>query len=168
MQQVEDRWSDAVGKRDQYAMELVLAPAYIGVSATGAVTTRNQEISALFVKGASPDSLEQKAVSIRFVGGVLAIVNGTYVMRWKEAKGPVDEKGVFSHVFELTRGGWICLNSQRTVVAVESSNSKKEQVKAKPRSATSDAPLPLHIPWVYKGPASTQPPPQPGSDQPAQ
>ncbi len=94
MQQVEDRWATAVTKRDQYALELVLAPQYIGISASGDVTTRNQQIAHLFVKNAGPDSLEQKVISVRFVGDV-AIVNGTYVMSWKGEKGPVLEKGIF-------------------------------------------------------------------------
>ena len=37
-----------------------------------------------------------------------------------------------------------------------------------PKSKRSDAALPMHIPLVYKGPESTQPPPQPGTDQPPQ
>jgi ketosteroid isomerase-like protein len=145
MQQVEDHWATAVTKRDQFALELVLAPQYIGISASGDVTTRNQQIAHLFVKNAGPDSLEQKVISVRFVGDV-AIVNGTYVMSWKGEKGPVLEKGIFSHVFEHVRESWLCLNSQRTVVAEE---NKREDSKDKP---------PLHIPRIYKGPDSTQPP----------
>ena len=164
MQQVEDRWNDAITKRDQYALELVLAPQFIGISATGDVTTRNQQIANLFVKGSLPESLEQKVVSVRFVGDV-AIVNGTYVMNWKTDKGPVLEKGIFSHVFEHVRTNWLCLNSQRTVVAED---SKRAAVPVKPKSKSTDAALPMHIPLVYKGPQSTQPPPKPGADQPPQ
>jgi hypothetical protein len=163
MQQLEDRWNNAVTKRDQYALELVLAPQFIGISATGDVTTRNQQIAKLFVKGAEPDSLSQKVVSVRFVGDI-AIVNGTYVMSWKTDKGPVLEKGIFSHVFEHVRTNWLCLNSQRTVVAED---SKRAAAEEKPKSKSSNAPLPFHIPLVYKGPNSTQPPPAPGADQPA-
>ena len=148
MQQVEDRWSTAVTKRDQYALELVLAPQYIGISASGDVVTRNQQIAHLFVKNSGPDSLEQKVISVRFVGDV-AIVNGTYVMSWKGEKGPVLEKGIFSHVFEHVRENWLCLNSQRTVVAED---KKGENPKAK----SSDAEHSLHIPLVYKGPDTTQ------------
>jgi ketosteroid isomerase-like protein len=154
MQQVEDRWATAVTKRDQYALELVLAPQYIGISASGDVATRNQQIAHLFVKNSGPDSLEQKVISVRFVGDV-AIVNGTYVMSWKGEKGPVLEKGIFSHVFERVRDNWLCLNSQRTVVAEE---NKGEASKEKPKAKRSDAELPLHVPLVYKGPDSTQPP----------
>src|SRR5579859_1460056 len=148
MQQVEDRWGDAVTKRDQYALELVLASQYIGISASGDVTTRNQQIAHLFVKNAGPESLEQKVISVRFVGDV-AIVNGTYVMSWKGEKGPVLEKGIFSHVFEHVRDNWLCLNSQRTVVAEE---NKGEASREKAKAKRSDAEQPLQIPMVYKGP----------------
>jgi ketosteroid isomerase-like protein len=161
LQQVEDRWNEAVNKRDQYGLELVLAPEFIGISATGDVTTRNQQIARLFVKGEEPDSLSQKVISVRFAGDV-AIVNGTYVMSWKTEKGPVLEKGIYSHVFERVRSNWLCLNSQRTVVA----ENTKTTSQAKPKSKSTDATLPMHIPLVYKGPQSTQPPPPPGSDQP--
>jgi len=164
MQQVEDRWNDAVTKRDQYGLEMVLAPQFIGISATGDVATRNQQIAQLLVKGAGPDSLEQKVVSVRFVGDV-AIVNGTYQMSWKTDKGPVLEKGIFSHVFEHVRTNWLCLNSQRTVVA---ETTKQVAAQEKPKSKSSNAQLPLHIPLVYKGPNSTQPPPAPGTGQPPQ
>ncbi len=158
MQQVEDRWDDAVTKRDQYGLELVLAPQFIGISAAGDVTTRNQQIAQLFVKTAVPDSLEQKVVSVRFVGDV-AIVNGTYIMSWKSEKAPLLEKGIFSHVFEHVRNTWLCLNSQRTVVAEVTRGAAKTQ----PRARHSDAELPMHVPLIYKGPSSTQPAPPPGS-----
>jgi ketosteroid isomerase-like protein len=163
MQQVENRWADAITKRDQYALELVLAPQYIGISASGDVVTRNQQIAHLFVKNEGPQSLEQKVINVRVVGEV-AIVNGTYVMSWKGEKGPVLEKGIFSHVYERVRNNWVCLNSQRTVVAEEA----KGAVTEKPKAKRSDAELPVHIPLIYKGPDSTKAPPAPGTDQPPQ
>ncbi len=163
MQQVEDRWAEAITKRDQYALELVLAPQFIGISASGDVVTRNQQIAHLFVKNEGPQSLEQKVISVRLVGDV-AIVNGTYVMTWKGEKGPVLEKGIFSHVFEHVRNNWLCLNSQRTVVAEENKGAAVEKPKAK----RSDAELPMHVPLIYKGPESTKRAPAPGTDQPPQ
>jgi ketosteroid isomerase-like protein len=161
MQAVEDRWSDAVTKRDQYGLELVLAPQFIGISSTGDATTRDQQIAHLFVRDADPASLEQKVISVRFVGNI-AIVNGTYVKHWKLEKGPVDEKGIYSHVFERTRSGWLCLNSQQTVVAEKAKGPASETKKSKSSSAA----LPFHIPLIYKGPSSTQPAPAPGSGEP--
>jgi hypothetical protein len=155
LQSVEDRWDDAVTKRDQYALELVLAPEFIGISASGDVTTRKQQIAQLFVKDSLPESLQQKVINVRFVDAV-AIVNGTYTMSWKGEKAPVLEKGIFSQVYQHVPSGWQCLNSQRTVVADEVTGSAAKE-KAKP-AKKSTAELPMHVPLVYKGPASTQTP----------
>jgi ketosteroid isomerase-like protein len=166
MQTVEDSWDTAVTKRDQFAIENLLARDFVGISAAGDVTTRNQQISRLFVAGAEPVSLTQKVIGARMMGD-LAVVNGTYVMEWQGASDQrkIAEKGVFTHVFRKnSAGNWQCINSQRTVVATEDERKKKAAV----HTSKSDAALPLHIPLIYKGPQSTQPPPAPGTNQPPQ
>src|ERR1700760_2964936 len=154
MQQVEDAWDAAVTKHDQYGLENVLAGQFVDISATGDVTTRNQQIAHLFVAGAVPVSLTQKVIGARVMGDV-AVVNGTYVMEWPSASGQqkVAEKGVFTHVFRKNSGGnWQCINSQRTVVGTEEEKKKRAAAPA----SKSNAALPLHIPLIYKGPQSTQ------------
>jgi ketosteroid isomerase-like protein len=172
MQTVEDSWDGAVAKHDQFAMENLLARDFVGISAEGDVTTRNQQIAHLFVAGAEPVSLTQKVIGAR-VSGDLAVVNGTYVMEWQGASDQrkVAEKGVFTHVFRKnSAGNWQCINSQRTVVATDEERKKKAAVHA----SKSDAALPLHIPLIYKGPQSTkdpqstQPAPAAGTNQPPQ
>lgn len=162
MQAVEDAWDAAVTKHDQFALENLLGRDFVGIGATGEVTTRNQQIAHLFVPGEEPLSLSQKVIGARLIGDI-AIVNGTYVMKWKGDSTPVDEKGVFTHIFRKnTAGAWQCINSQRTVVATEEERKKKQQV-ARPKS---NAELPMHIPLVYSGPKSTQPTPPPDADKP--
>src|ERR1700733_16193835 len=88
MQQVEDSWDAAVSKHDQFALENLLARDFVGISAEGDITTRNQQISHLFIAGAEPVSLTQKVISARVIGD-LAVVNGTYVM---ERQGGSDQR----------------------------------------------------------------------------
>jgi ketosteroid isomerase-like protein len=166
MQQVEDTWDTAVGKHDQFGIENMLARDYVGISAEGEVTTRNQQIAHLFVAGAEPVSLKQKVIAAHVMGDV-AVVNGTYVMEWQGTNDQqkIAEKGVFTHVFRKNSlGNWQCINSQRTVVATEDERKQKAAAHA----SKSNAALPLHIPLIYKGPQSTQKPPAPGTDQPPQ
>jgi ketosteroid isomerase-like protein len=166
MQQVEDSWDAAVSKHDQFALENLLARDYVGISAEGDVTTRNQQISHLFVAGAEPVSLTQKVIGARVLGD-LAVVNGTYVMEWQGASDQrkVAEKGVYTHVFRKnSAGNWQCINSQRTVVATDEERKKK----ATAPTSKSNAALPLHIPLIYKGPQSTQAAPAPRTNQPPQ
>lgn len=124
-QKIEDTWSDAINLRDQYSLELVLSPLFVDVSAGGEITTRNQQLALLITGEDKVLHLTQKVITVRMMGDI-AVANGTYEMRHKTSSSPVDEKGVFTHVFERSHGGWLCINSQRTKV-FEDNNPKKKQ-----------------------------------------
>jgi ketosteroid isomerase-like protein len=135
-QKIENSWSDAVNLRDQYALELVLSPLFVDVSASGDITTRNQQLSLVITGEDKTLHLEQRVIAVRMLGDI-AVANGTYTLHHKAGSAQVDEKGVFTHVFERLRGGWVCINSQRTVL--------REDSNAKPKK-TSNAETPFHIP----------------------
>jgi ketosteroid isomerase-like protein len=156
-QKLEDQWSDAVEKRDQYGLELLMAPIIVNISSTGEVTTRNQQIAQLFEKsGPQPVSMEQRVVNVRTFED-MAVVDGTYIIKWKINSQIHEERGIFTHVFQHVRGNWLCVHSQRTAVL-----DKLDQ-KQKSSSKKSSAELPFHVPLIYQGEQSTQPPPAPGS-----
>lgn len=140
-QLIEDKWSDAVNRRDQYALELVLSPLFVDISATGDVTTRNQQVATVLSGDDKTINLTQKVITVRLLGDT-AIVNGTYTLHHRVNTSEVDEKGVFTHVFERNRGGWLCLNSQRTVLR-QDPGSKQQK-----KSATTETPF--HIPLFGK------------------
>jgi ketosteroid isomerase-like protein len=139
-QKIEDSWANAINTRDQYGLELVLSPLFVDVSASGDVTTRNQQLAALITADDKSVHLEQQVVTVRMLGDI-AVANGTYVLHHKVSSGPADEKGVFTHVFERLRGGWVCINSQRTMLRTDSTSKNKKQ---------SNAELPFHIPLFSK------------------
>ena len=144
-QKIEDAWSDAVTKHDQYGLELVLSPLLVDVSATGDVTTRNQQVVQLINSDDKTMQLTQKVITVRMLGDA-AVANGTYELHHKVNGQPVDEKGVFTHVFERVRGGWLCVNSQRTVLRTDSGVKQKQK---KP-STTTTVDEPFHIPFLTK------------------
>jgi ketosteroid isomerase-like protein len=136
-QKLEDTWSNAINVRDQYSLELVLSPLFVDVSANGDITTRNQQLAQLITGEDKTMHLEQRVVTIRLLGDT-AVANGTYVLHHKASSGQVDEKGVFTHVFERMRGGWVCVNSQRTLL--------REDTPGKKKKPGSEAEMPFHIP----------------------
>src|SRR5579871_4002908 len=91
-QKIEDNWSNAINTRDQYGMELVLSPLFVDVSADGSVSTRNQQLATLLAGDDKTLHLDQHVVAVRMLGDI-AVANGTYVLRYKGAAGPVEEKG---------------------------------------------------------------------------
>jgi len=114
-QKIEDRWSEAINKRDQYALELVLSPELIDISATGTVTTRDQQIAMLLQKHTEPPLLDQRVVNVRSVGEI-AIVIGNYVEQPRAKEKVVRRSGMFIHVYRKFRGSWSCINAQRTAI----------------------------------------------------
>jgi ketosteroid isomerase-like protein len=145
-QKIEDNWSNSINMRDQYGLELVLSPLFVDVSATGDITTRNQQLADLIGGEDKTLHLDQKVITVRMLGDT-AVANGTYVLHHKAANGQVDEKGVFTHVFERTRGGWSCINSQRTSLRTDAPGKAKKQ---------SNAEMPFHIPLFSKSDKSQQ------------
>ncbi len=139
-QKIEDAWSEAINQRDQYALELALSPLFVDVSAVGDITTRNQQLAALLNNDDKALHLDQRVITVRLLGDI-AVANGTYVLHHKVNTALVDEKGVFTHVYERTRGGWLCINSQRTVLREDSNAKQKKQ---------STAEMPFHIPLFTK------------------
>jgi len=112
-QQIENRWSEAIDKRNQYALEQLLSPELIDISAIGAVTTRNQQIAMLFGKGAEPLSLNLRVINVRIFGD-LAVVIGTYGERRRVNGKLTGLNGMFTHIFQNVRGNWLCVSAQRT------------------------------------------------------
>jgi ketosteroid isomerase-like protein len=139
-QKIENSWATAVSDRDQYALELVLSPLFVDVSASGDITTRNQQLAFVITGEDKTIHLEQRVITVRMLGDI-AVANGTYTLHHKVASAEVNEKGIFTHVFERSHGSWLCINSQRTVLREDSNAKQKKQ---------SNAELPFHIPLFSK------------------
>jgi len=140
-QKIEDSWSDAVNRRDQYGLELVLSPLFVDVSASGDVTTRNQQVALVLSSEDKALYLTQRVITVRMLGDI-AVANGTYALHHKIGPAEVDEKGIFTQVFERVHNGWLCINSQRTVLRQDAGSKQRKQ-------ETSESPF--HIPFLSKG-----------------
>jgi hypothetical protein len=143
LQKIEDSWDNALNQRDQYGLELVLSPLFVNVSANGDITTRNQQIVALINQEDKAATVDARVITVRMLGDV-AVANGTYSLTHKVNGSMVEEKGVFTHVFQRVHGNWVCLNAQRTMLREEAPG------KAKKSKSESKAELPFHIPLFSK------------------
>jgi hypothetical protein len=127
-QQIEDRWSEAIDKRDQYALELVLSPELLDISETGTVTTRDQQIAMLLQGHTEPLLLEQRVVSVRSFGEI-AIVIGNYVEQPGASGRAVRQSGMFTHVYRKFLGRWSCIDAQRTAIGDSSPQKSRRSGK---------------------------------------
>ncbi|MGB6973869.1 MAG: nuclear transport factor 2 family protein [Terracidiphilus sp.] len=125
-QKIEDAWSNAINERDQYGLDLVLSPLLVDVSASGDISTRDQKVADLLSSSDKVLHMEQRVIAVRMLGDV-AVANGTYVLHHQTKDAPVDEKGVFTHVFQRSHGRWMCINAQRTTVRTESTGKSRTE-----------------------------------------
>jgi hypothetical protein len=115
-QQIEDRWREAINKRDQYSLELVLTPELIDISATGTVTTRDQQIAILLQRHTESLLLDQHVVYVRSFGDI-AVVIGNYVEQPPAREKVAWRSGMFTHIYRRVHGRWSCISAQRTAIA---------------------------------------------------
>ena len=130
-QKIEDEWSNAVSQHDQYALENVLSALFVDVAANGDISTRNQQIVSVITGDDKSLWLTQRVITVRMLGDI-AVANGTYTLRHKVNSATVEEKGVFTHVFERAHGNWVCINSQRTAVREDAGGKKKSAGTTEP------------------------------------
>jgi len=117
-----------------------MSPLFVDVSAAGDITTRNQQVAQVITGEDKTIHLDQRVVTVRMLGDI-AVANGTYLLHHKVGSAEANEKGIFTHVYERSRGGWLCINAQRTLLREDSTAKQKKQ---------SNAELPFHIPLFTK------------------
>ena len=184
-QKLEDSWSVALAGRDQYALENLMQPTFIDISAAGVVQTRNQSIADTITGLPQPlVSVEQKVVNVRVVSDV-AVVEGTYKLEWKQGEHTRDERGIYTHVWERSHNAWSCVSAQRTAVVDQVEGGKGKaggataasagegatagtSAAAEPAAKKSSASLPFHIPLLHKGADASQPAPASTATNPPQ
>ena len=128
-QKIEDQWSTALAKQDQFALETVLAPTFVDISSSGEMGTRDQQVAAMFEKGTPRvQTVQQKVDNVRIIEDV-AIVDGTYAVTTKLNGIQRAEQGVFTHIYQRTHGTWLCVQSQRTAYPAQADNGKRSRKK---------------------------------------
>ncbi|HTV04161.1 MAG TPA: nuclear transport factor 2 family protein [Acidobacteriaceae bacterium] len=151
-QKIEDQWSTSLVKQDQFTLETILSPTFVGVSSAGQVMTRNQVVASMFEKEVPQVTMmEQRVVNVRIIEDI-AIVDGTYIEETKLNGVKREQRGVFTHIYEHVREVWKCVQSQRTALPIEVQEAKKKKKSEKASSASE----PFHIPLFYKGAKSTK------------
>ena len=114
-QRLENTWSQAIDNRDQYALELLLAPDFLNIGTGGEITTRNLQIAQLLQKHGTPPSIRQRVVNVRAYGNITIVV-GTFIEESRDGKETLEHAGVFTHVYQQVRGKWHCVNAHWTAL----------------------------------------------------
>ena len=128
-QKIEDQWSTALARQDQFTLEAILVPSFTDISSSGDLTTRDQLVAAMFETGTQRvQTIQHKVDNVRIIEDV-AIIDGTYAVTTKLNGIQRAEQGVFTHIYQRTHGTWMCVQSQRTAFPAQSNDGKKSRKK---------------------------------------
>lgn len=128
-QKLEDQWSASLAKQDQFTLETILAPGFVNISSSGDITTRDQQVAAMFETGEPRvQTVEQKVENVRVIEDV-AIVDGTYAETTKLNGIRRSEQGVFTHIYQRLHGTWMCVQSQRSAFPPQANTQKRSRKK---------------------------------------
>ncbi len=145
-QKIEDAWSTALNQRNQYTLENVLSSKFVNVSAAGSISNLNDQVARMLSNDDKTYFLTQKVASVRMLGDT-AVVSGTYMLHHRAGSLEVNDRGVFTHIYQRTNGRWQCIDSQRTLIQPPSA------IKQKHESAAGAA---FHFPFFGHGGKDTQ------------
>ena len=104
----------------------MLIPLFVDVSASGDVTTRNQQVAQVISADDKTLYLTQKVVTVRMLGDI-SVANGTYTPHHKVGSGQVDEKVL--QVFERA----VCWVGYASTSAHDSAAGRGYKEKVTPR-----------------------------------
>lgn len=128
-QKIEDQWSTSVAKQDQFTLETILSPSFVGITSTGDRMTRDQVVAVLFETGVPRvQAIQQKVDDVRVIEDV-AIVDGTYAVRTKLNGAEREEEGIYTHIYQHAHGTWMCVQSQQTAFPPQANEGKKSKKK---------------------------------------
>ena len=117
VKQMENRWQAAIPNHDVSRLNALLAPDFIGTSATGRVGSKATLLSELRRDKNSYTSVEASGMSVRTSGADTAIVTGVT----REAGTTPDGKRFrnarrFTDTWVKRKGKWRCIASQTTAL----------------------------------------------------
>jgi ketosteroid isomerase-like protein len=114
--QLEDKWRNAILKSDAAAMQSLLADDYTGITAYGTLQSKDETLSSMRSGSFQLTTLDLSDRKVRFYGST-ALVTSSAVVQGKTPDGPVDGDYRYSHVYVRdAQGNWKIVNFEASHV----------------------------------------------------
>jgi ketosteroid isomerase-like protein len=110
---VEDRWVDALRRRDVAALSAILDDRFLDVTYTGRVHDRKASIAALTVPDRPHMDQRLEDLEIRFPASNVAVVTGVNVVTAHEPAFTARVR--FTDIFVKAEGSWKAFSAQETL-----------------------------------------------------
>lgn len=109
---LEQRWLDAIGKRDQGAVDVLLAADFQAIAIDGRTRTRDQELATVIDTTRPVLSRIFGRLDISSLSATVALTRGLIVVDGENIR---EAHIAFTHVWVLRGAKWQCVSEQETL-----------------------------------------------------
>lgn len=102
---LEEQWRRAQLAGDVAAMDRLLSDDYVGISASGVVTTKTQQLARIRDRVAVLTRLELSDIKVKLIHGVVAVVTSRAEVAGSNENGPIKGSFRYTRVYQRSPGG---------------------------------------------------------------
>ena len=112
---LENAWNRAEEHKDVNALESLLDPSLVYIDYDGSLMSKAQFIASVKEPSLHPEQIVNQSMTAH-VYGDSAVVTGVYQEKGEKGGKPYLRRGRFTDTWVYTRGEWVCVASQSTLI----------------------------------------------------
>lgn len=112
---LENAWNQAEEHKDVNALESLLDPSLVYIDYDGSLMNKAQFIASVKEPSLHPEQIVNETMAAH-VYGDSAVVTGVYREKGEKGGKPYLRRGRFTDTWVYTRGTWVCVASQSTLI----------------------------------------------------
>lgn len=129
MEALEEQWRQAQLGGDAAAMDRLLSEDYVGISASGVVTTKTQQLARIRNRVAMLTQLDLSDIKVKLIHDVVAVVTSRAEVTGSNENGPIKGAFRYTRVYQRTpSGAWKITSFEATRLPPE--GAAKERAEA--------------------------------------
>ena len=105
MEALEEQWRQAQLAGDATAMDRLLSDDYVGISPSGTVTTKTQQLARIKNRVASLTQLDLSDIKVKLIHDVVAVVTSRAEVTGVNENGPIKGEFRYTRVYQRTPSG---------------------------------------------------------------
>ena len=113
---IEQRWDDAIVKKDIATLESILAPDFLFIDADGSITRRADLLAGIRSPELEIDPFVTRDVEVRVYGDA-AVLTGWFEQTGRWRGQPFRQRARYTDVYVRTPRGWLAVSAQASTLA---------------------------------------------------
>ena len=135
VEQLEEVWRTAQLNADVDAMDKLLSDDYVGITMTGQVVTKMQQLDRIRERALVITQLDLSDIKVKLIGPIVAVVTSRAEVKGTNDGGPMSGTFRYTRVYQrLPSGAWKITSFEATRVPTDGGRSSHAETDAPPAS----------------------------------